>query len=78
MKEMTPTEFIRRMSDSQTLTLLDVREEWELGIAKLEMAMHIPMDQVPDRLGDLIREYVVMSRIEGSNPSPSATLFFII
>ena len=67
MKETTPAEFIKRMNDSQAITLLDVREEWELGIAKLEMAVHIPMDQVPDRLTDLASdsEIVVMCRSGG-------------
>ena len=64
---MTPVEFIQRLNDKQRLTLLDVREEWELGIAKLGMAVHIPMDQVPDRLADLASdsEIVVICRSGG-------------
>jgi rhodanese-related sulfurtransferase len=33
--------------------LLDVREAWELQIARIEGALHIPMAQVPARIGEL-------------------------
>ena len=58
---------MQRMNDGHTLTLLDVREAWELGIANLEMAMHIPMDQIPDRLAELASdsEIVIMCHSGG-------------
>lgn len=67
MKEITPSEFKQRLDSGESLTLLDIREEWELGIAMLDIAIHIPMDQVPDRLAELaqLNEIVVMCRSGG-------------
>lgn len=33
--------------------LLDVRESWEYDLARVDGALHIPMDQVPQRLKEL-------------------------
>ena len=62
--EITPTEFVERRSRGESLTLLDVREEWELGIASVPDVVHIPMGEVADRLGELDRgrEVVVLCR----------------
>lgn len=63
-KEMTPAEYVGRAAREPAPLLLDVREEWELAIAAVEGAMHMPMDEVPDRLGELAkdRDIVVMCR----------------
>jgi rhodanese-related sulfurtransferase len=44
--------------------LLDVREDWELGVASVPDIIHIPMGQVADRLQELDRntEVVVLCR----------------
>jgi rhodanese-related sulfurtransferase len=44
--------------------LLDVREEWELGVASVPDVVHIPMGEIADRLGELdrSREVVVLCR----------------
>jgi rhodanese-related sulfurtransferase len=34
-------------------TLLDVREDWELELARLPGAVHIPMNEIPGRLKEL-------------------------
>ena len=62
--EITPTEFVERRSRGESLTLLDVREEWELGVASVPNVVHIPMGEVADRLGELERgrEVVVLCR----------------
>ncbi len=62
--EITPTEFVERRSRGESLTLLDVREEWELGVASVPDVVHIPMGEVADRLGELdrTREVVVLCR----------------
>jgi len=33
--------------------VLDVREPWERDVARLEGTLDIPMNEIPDRLGDL-------------------------
>lgn len=47
--------------------LVDVREGWELEIAALDGAEHIPMSEVPNRLDELKRDLplVVMCRSGG-------------
>ena len=42
--------------------LLDVREPWEYADVHVEGSLHIPMGQIPDRLGELnsAHTYVVM------------------
>lgn len=67
IKEITPGEFTARAGTDPTPLLLDVREDWELAIARLEQAVHIPMGEVPARLGELdpAREIVVMCRSGG-------------
>jgi rhodanese-related sulfurtransferase len=62
--EITPTEFVARRDGGESLTLLDVREDWELGVAAVPGVVHIPMGEVADRLGELDRgrEVVVLCR----------------
>jgi rhodanese-related sulfurtransferase len=62
--EITPTEFVARRDGGESLTLLDVREDWELGVASVPGVVHIPMGEVADRLGELDRgrEVVVLCR----------------
>ena len=62
--EITPSEFVARRARGESLTLLDVREDWELGVASVPDVVHIPMGEVADRLGELdrSREVVVLCR----------------
>jgi rhodanese-related sulfurtransferase len=62
--EITPAEFIARRENGENLTLLDVREAWELGIVSVPGIVHIPMNEVPARLGELDRsvETIVLCR----------------
>jgi rhodanese-related sulfurtransferase len=58
--EITPTEFVTRRDRGDTLTLLDVREDWELAVASVPDIVHIPMGQVADRISELDREKEVV------------------
>jgi len=62
--EITPAEFVARREHGDALTLLDVREEWELAVASVPGIVHIPMGDVADRVGELDRdkEVVVLCR----------------
>ena len=62
--EITPTEFVARRDRGDNLTLLDVREDWELAVASVPGIVHIPMGQVAERMGELDRdkEIVVLCR----------------
>jgi adenylyltransferase/sulfurtransferase len=65
--EMSPGEFVRRRDAGEDLVLLDVREPYEVEIVSAPGALHIPMGQVPDRLGEIARdrEVVVLCRSGG-------------
>jgi len=50
------------------MTLLDVREDWEIALAPVPTGIvHIPMGEISDRLGELdpAREIVVICRSGG-------------
>jgi len=63
-EEMEVTELDKLLKNGSSPTIIDVREEFELEISKIDGAVHIPMNQVPKRLEELNpdNEYVVMCR----------------
>lgn len=62
--EINAAEFLKRREQGDALTLLDVREDWEMSIASVSGVVHIPMAQVQARLAELDRntEIVVLCR----------------
>ena len=40
----------------QNFVVLDVREPWELGIAKISKSVSIPMQEIPKRLNELKKD----------------------
>ncbi|MFI4891107.1 MAG: rhodanese-like domain-containing protein [Steroidobacterales bacterium] len=47
-------QFLERRAQGTPMTLLDVREEWEVRLAPAPSAhLHIPMGQVPDRMQEM-------------------------
>jgi rhodanese-related sulfurtransferase len=62
--EISPAEFLSRRQNGEDLTLLDVREEWELGVASVPDVVHIPMGEIASRIGELdaSKETVVLCR----------------
>ena len=60
--EITAEGLKARLDAGDTPVVLDVREPWEVAIARLECAVVIPMDQIPARLGELdaARDTIVM------------------
>jgi len=61
---MTPTEFAALRKSGADVVLLDVREAWELDVARVDGVVHIPMGEVADRLKELdpARQTVVLCR----------------
>ena len=54
--ELTPAEFRNRWPDGpgpDTVTLVDVREPFELKLASVQGAIPIPMREIPQRLEEL-------------------------
>jgi len=52
MLELTPQELALRLQQTP-LQLLDVREPWEVALAALPGARHIPMSEIPRRWQEL-------------------------
>lgn len=53
IEDITPRDLAARLGGEQRPLLLDVREAWELSIARIDPALHMPMNDVPDRLDEL-------------------------
>jgi len=51
--EISPQDLKRRLDASGAPVVLDVREQEELALARFPGARHIPMNDVPARLGEL-------------------------
>lgn len=64
VREITPTEFVASRDSGSDAVLLDVREDWELAIATVPRAVHIPMGEIAERASELDsgRETVVLCR----------------
>ena len=66
--DISPTDFCQRWSaelDSGTVTLLDVREPWEVATAAVPGATLMPMGEVPGRRGELDAQQVIVVMCHG-------------
>ena len=52
-EDIAPREYLDRQKDNPEWQLLDVREDWERDIVKVEGCLHIPMAHIPERLSEL-------------------------
>ena len=53
IEDITPGEFVRRRDSGELWTLLDVREVWEIEIARIHRTIDIPMADIPARIAEL-------------------------
>ncbi len=51
--QVTPAMVQARLTAGEDLTLVDVRESWELAICALPQAQHIAMGEIPERWREL-------------------------
>jgi rhodanese-related sulfurtransferase len=56
IREITVTELKARRDRGENPVVLDVREDWELQLARIPDVVHVPMNQLPARLSELDRE----------------------
>jgi rhodanese-related sulfurtransferase len=66
--EITVQQFLERRAQGTPMTLLDVREEWEVRLSPAPSEyLHIPMGQIPERSGEMdpAAQIVVMCRSGG-------------
>ncbi|MHB8627714.1 MAG: rhodanese-like domain-containing protein [Aggregatilineales bacterium] len=59
MIDITPKELKQRLDAGEAITVIDVREPWELKIARLDFAQHIPMNDILERIGEVPRDVPV-------------------
>jgi rhodanese-related sulfurtransferase len=67
VNEISPTELKARREAGTGPLVVDVREKWELDVASIPDVLHIPMSEIPGRVGELDAgdEIVVMCRSGG-------------
>ncbi len=53
IEDITPSEFVRRLDSGELWALLDVREAWEIDIARIDQTIDIPMAEIPARIAEL-------------------------
>jgi len=53
VKQVSATELKARIHNEENLFLLDVREHHEFQYARIENSVLIPLNQIPQRLGEL-------------------------
>jgi len=53
MSEITPTELKGRLDRNDRPLLLDVRQDWETKLCRLENAVHIPIEEIELRTEEL-------------------------
>jgi rhodanese-related sulfurtransferase len=67
VREISVQELKRRRDAGDQPLVLDVREAWELQLACIPDVVHVPMNEIPARLGELSRdaEIIVMCHAGG-------------
>jgi rhodanese-related sulfurtransferase len=54
VKELSAQDYLARLGAGTPMTLLDVREDWEIALAPVPSpVLHIPMAAIPERIGEL-------------------------
>jgi rhodanese-related sulfurtransferase len=53
MDEIAPAELKARLERREPVVLLDVRQEWELRLCRLDGALHIPIEEIEYRTEEL-------------------------
>jgi rhodanese-related sulfurtransferase len=51
--ELTPVELKQRLALLEPLVLLDVRQDWETRLCRLDNAVHIPIEEIELRSDEL-------------------------
>jgi rhodanese-related sulfurtransferase len=68
--QLDPPEVARRLKEAPDRTvLLDVREPWEREIASISPSLHIPMNEISERAGEIPRDRDVVVYCHGGGRS---------
>lgn len=74
---INPTELKSRLDKGEKLVLLDVREQWEYDLAKLNGSILIPLGTLPQSLGKLDRDSEIICICHHGMRSADATNFLL-
>jgi len=53
VQEITPKALKARLDAGEAIPIIDIRESWELEQSRLDGAIHIPMNDIPDSLDQI-------------------------
>ena len=67
IREISALDLKTRRDRGEKPLVIDVREDWELQLARIPDVVHVPMSQIPARLGEFERdaEIIVMCHAGG-------------
>lgn len=60
VREVSVLELKEARDRGEKTPVIDVREDWELQLARIPDVLHVPMSQVPARLGELPRDVPII------------------
>ena len=69
MDEITSTELKERLDRGDDIQLIDVREDYEVAIARIPNAIHIPMNQILNRMDEIDPERETVVHCKGGGRS---------
>ncbi|MFZ4483873.1 MAG: molybdopterin-synthase adenylyltransferase MoeB [Chthoniobacterales bacterium] len=75
--EVSVGEFAALRARNEPHVLLDVREDWELAVARLDPCLHIPLGQIPARVDEIPVGLPVYVLCHGGVRSASAAKFLV-
>ena len=66
-QQITVQDIHAKLLNGETMTIIDVREEGEVAVSMLDMATHIPMQDIPQNLASLPKDnpLYIMCKIGG-------------
>jgi rhodanese-related sulfurtransferase len=74
---ISPKELKKSLDNGDKLVLVDVREEWEYSLAKLDGSILIPLGTLPQSLGQLNRDSEIIAICHHGMRSADATNFLL-
>jgi len=74
---ISPKELKARLDKGDKLVLMDVREDWEYSLAKLEGSILIPLGTLPQSLAQLNRDSEIIAICHHGMRSADATNFLL-
>jgi rhodanese-related sulfurtransferase len=74
---ISPKELKKSLDNGDKLVLVDVREEWEYSLAKLDGSILIPLGTLPQSLDQLNRDSEIIAICHHGMRSADATNFLL-